>query len=94
MDTNGDLLQKNKAKPKIQISKQNYKLQICKLSIDTVQHLLLECEPVQEIWKAFENFLALMNINRKLNRDMILYNYFETGQQKNIILSSYYNEGI
>jgi len=27
-----------------------------------------------------------MNINIKLNRDMILYNYFEIGQQKNIIL--------
>jgi len=58
--------------------KQNYKhrnkitsCKFCKLNIDTVKHLLLECEPIQKIWKAFENSLIPMNINRRLSRDIM-----------------------
>ena len=53
--------------------------------VDSIYHVLLDCEPIKEIWNALEKFLIENNLlNDKLNRDMILYNFFENGQSKNI----------
>ena len=57
----------------------------CKKEVDSIHHVLLDCEPIQEIWSALEKFLFENNLsNVKLNRNMILYNFLELGQSKNI----------
>jgi len=58
----------------------------CKDENDTIRHLLLECNLIKTIWDNFENLLSINTIqNHKLNKDMILYHYFEDGQKTNIV---------
>jgi len=59
----------------------------CKNDTDTITHLLLECQPIQNIWSVLEKFLIENDlIKETLNRDMILYNYFENRQKTNIAI--------
>ena len=57
----------------------------CKKEVDSIYHVLFNCEPIKEIWSALEKIVIANNsLNVKLNRDMILYNFFENVQSKNI----------
>ena len=59
----------------------------CHQPSETIEHILINCNPILKIWERFEKFLSKNNIAKiKLNKDMILYNYFDKVQNNLIVI--------
>ena len=57
---------------------QNSNCKFCGKSINTIEHILIYCEPVKTIWQKYEKLILINeNIQIKLNKDNILYNFFD-----------------
>ena len=57
---------------------QNNICKFCCKSCNTIEHILIYCEPIKTIWQKYENLiLKNENIQIKLNKDNILFNFFE-----------------
>ena len=60
----------------------NKNCKFCKKAIDGTEHILIDCEPIKQIWKQYEKILEEKNIAKiNLTKDIILYNYFGKQQQ-------------
>ena len=74
----------NKAFKWQQINKldMNKNCKFCKKPIDGTEHILIDCEPIKQIWKQYEKILEQKNIAKiNLTKDIILYNFFGKQQQ-------------
>ena len=65
-------------------SDMNKNCKFCKKPTDRIEHVLIDCEPIKEIWKQYEKILEANNTAKiNLTKDIILYNFFEK-QQPNL----------
>ena len=62
---------------------QNNICKFCYKTTNTIEHILIYCEPIKQIWQEYEKLIKNnQNIQIKLNKDNILYNFFDLNLPK------------
>ena len=62
---------------------QNNTCKFCAKTTNTIEHILIDCESSKKIWQEYEKLIKNnQNIQIKLNKDNILYNFFNFNSPK------------